>query len=420
MGFKQEFIDFWKPGWKHPDPKMRVRTVSRMTSKVVLMDVYEHDEDATVRATVVSRLKDQALLTGIAKNDKSASVRLSAVERIADQAVLADLAKNDESASVRLSAVERITDQALLADLAKNAKHEEVRLFVLIGGGDINPVSDASYSILRGLASGSDAAQGLQKQYVLNTGLSLEVKTKHTDIKLRLIPPGSFTMGSLSSEDERRYDETPHPVMLTRPYYCGKFAVTQGQWKQVMGNNPSKFTGAGDNAPVENVSWEDCQKFLTQLCKLEGVPEGTYRLLTEAQWEYACRAGTSTAFCYGESLDSSQANFDGNYPYNASKGKDREKPIPVGNFKPNAFGLYDMHGNVREWCNDWYGAYPGGSETDPTGASSSSDRVYRGGSWYNGARHCRSAHRLWDGPSDRDDALGFRLARITPVKSERQ
>jgi formylglycine-generating enzyme required for sulfatase activity len=393
MGFKQEFINFWKPGWKHPDPKMRVRTVSRMTSKVVLMDVYEHDEDASVRATVASRLKDQALLTGIAENDQDYSVRLSAVERI--------------------------TDQALLAYLAKNTKHEEVRLFVLFGGEDINPVSDASYSILSGLASGSDAAQDMQKQYVGNSGSLLEVETKHTGIKLRLIPPGSFTMGSPSSEDYRRGYETPHPVTLTRPYYCGKFAVSQGQWKQVMGNNPSKFTEAGDNAPVEQVSWKDCQKFLTKLCKLEGVPKGTYRLLTEAQWEYACRAGTSMAFCYGDSLDSSQANFDGNYPYNASEGTYSEKTIPVGNFKPNAFGLYDMHGNVYEWCNDWYGTYPGGRETDPTGASSGSSRVCRGGSWNGNARNCRSAGRGRSWPSNRGSFLGFRLLRATPVNSER-
>jgi len=241
------------------------------------------------------------------------------------------------------------------------------------------------------------------------------VESKKVGIKLRLIPPGTFTMGSPSSEEKRGSGETQHRVTLTKPFYCGKFEVTQGQWKRIMGSNPSKFTSAGTDAPVEQVSWDDCQKFLTKLCELEGVPQGTYRLLTEAQWEYACRAGTSTAFCYGDSLNSSQANFDGNNPYNSSKGTYRKTTVSVGSFKPNAFGLFDMIGNVYEWCHDWYGTYPGGSLTDPTGASSGWDRVRRGGCWLNGAGGCRSADRGGDAPSDRYDALGFRLARATPV-----
>jgi formylglycine-generating enzyme required for sulfatase activity len=268
---------------------------------------------------------------------------------------------------------------------------------------DLIVVRDAQYASLSGLASGSRTAQALQKEWSSKLGLPLEVETKKTGIKLRLIPPGTFSMGRPFSKDKRDSDETQHRVTLTKAFYCGKFEITQGQWKYVMCVNPSQFTSAGDNAPVEQVSWDDCQKFLNKLCALEGVPRGTYRLLTEAQWEYACRAGTSTAFCcYG------RASFDGN--------NYRRKTISVGSFKSNAWGLYDMHGNVWEWCNDWYGTYLSGSVTDPTGTSSSSFRVYRGGSWRNYARDCRSAIRGRNTPSYRGNGLGFRFLRAIPVK----
>jgi formylglycine-generating enzyme required for sulfatase activity len=222
-------------------------------------------------------------------------------------------------------------------------------------------------------------------------------------------------MGSPVGENGRDDDETLHQVTLTQPFYCGKFAVTQRQWKRVMGNNPSKFTRVGEDAPVEQVSWKDCKDFLQKLCKLEGVPQGTYRLLTEAEWEYACRAGTSTAFCYGDSLNSSQANFNGHYPYNSSKEIYRKKTTVAGGFEPNAFGLYDMHGNVWEWCNDRYETLPKSSETDPAGALSGSGRVIRGGGCGSLGGDCRSADRSWDAPSYRYFRLGFRLARVTPV-----
>ncbi len=450
MGLREFMINLFRPGWKHPDPQERIRSVSRMSSNIVLMDVYEHDEDATVRAAVVSRLKDQELLTNIAendkdyivrkaaylsmskndlikltnqayiadvaKNDKDCAVRYAAVRKLTDQTVLVDIAKNDKERRVRYDAVRKLTDQTVLVDIAKNDEDSSMReaAFAVLGW-DLAPVEDALYASLTGLASGSDTAQELQKQCVLNTGLPLEAETKQAGIKLRLVPPGTFMMGSPVGENGRDDDETLHQVTLTQPFYCGKFAVTQRQWKRVMGNNPSKFTRVGEDAPVEQVSWKDCKDFLQKLCKLEGVPQGTYRLLTEAEWEYACRAGTSTAFCYGDSLNSSQANFNGYLPYNASKGIWREKTTAAGSFKPNAFGLYDMHGNVREWCNDWYGSLSSSIETDPVGTSSGLHRANRGGYWRSRARFCRSADRFWDWPSYRDYSLGIRLARITPV-----
>ena len=227
------------------------------------------------------------------------------------------------------------------------------------------------------------------------------------------ISAGTFMMGSPTSEKDRDADETQHKVTISKDFYLGKYEVTQGQWKAVMGNNPSRFSSCGDDCPVEQVSWDDVQEFIK---KLNAKDSGTYRLPTEAEWEYAARAGTTTPFGIGDgnNLSSSQANFDGNYPYgNAAKGKYLEKTVSVGSYSPNAWGLYDMHGNVWEWCADWYGAYSSSAQTDPTGASSGSIRVIRGGSWFNNGRDLRSAYRYYDyAPSVRFNIIGFRLLRM--------
>jgi formylglycine-generating enzyme required for sulfatase activity len=235
-------------------------------------------------------------------------------------------------------------------------------------------------------------------------------------IEMIWIAPGSFQMGSPTSESGRSGDEAQHRVTLAKGYWLGKYEVTQGQWQAVMGSNPSSFKNAGSNAPVENVSWEDAQAFCKKLTDRERaagrLPAGyEYSLPTEAQWEYACRAGTTGTFSYGNDLDSSMANFDGNYPYgNGRKGQYRQTTVAVGSFRPNAWGLYDMHGNVWEWCNDWYGDYPSGAVTDPTGPVGASSRVFRGGCWDYSATSCRSANRGNGDPGGRYNILGFRLA----------
>jgi formylglycine-generating enzyme required for sulfatase activity len=220
-------------------------------------------------------------------------------------------------------------------------------------------------------------------------------------VEFVLIRAGEFQMGAPDGDK----DEQPvHTVRISKPFYLGKYEVTQAQWQAVMGGNPSRFTG--DPArPVENVSWEDVQEFMRRLnTKESGV---TYRLPTEAEWEYAARAGTTTAYGFGN--DKGQLS---QYAwYGDTSGSQTH---PVGKLKPNAWGLYDMHGNVWEWVQDWYGPYTADTAVDPAGPSSGSFRVDRGGSWGGDAGYCRSAARRYWPPGGRGDFLGFRLLRIVP------
>ena len=219
---------------------------------------------------------------------------------------------------------------------------------------------------------------------------------KGINLEMVLIPAGKFMMGSPVSEKGHRKDETQHEVTLTKPFYMGKYEVTQEQWETIMGDNPSKIKS--EKLPVTNVSWLDCQEFIK---KLNAETNGEYRLPTEAEWEYACRAGTSTAFSYGDSITKSDANIYG------ATVKD------VGWYKPNAFGLYDMHGNVWEWCEDWYGVYPAGSVIDPKGSAMGEDRVLRGGSFYDFTSNVYSSLRNYIRPTDKSfKTVGFRLARV--------
>jgi formylglycine-generating enzyme required for sulfatase activity len=211
------------------------------------------------------------------------------------------------------------------------------------------------------------------------------------------VPAGTFLMGSPAEEEHRRHDEPQHPVTLTRGFHLATRPVTQAQWRAVMGTDPSMFRG--DEHPVENVSWDDCQEFCRRLGEKHG---GRYRLPTEAEWEYACRAGTAGPFHFGTTLTPGQANFDGRDGHGGTT-------TPVGSFPANAWGLHDMHGNVHEWCADWYADYPAGHADDPAGPGTGDARVLRGGSWFSAPWYCRSAYRHWADPATRAGPLGFRL-----------
>ena len=221
-----------------------------------------------------------------------------------------------------------------------------------------------------------------------------------------LIPTGTFVMGSLEKEG-RSDDEMPlHQVTISKPFYMGKYEVTQAQWVRLMGSNPSNFKG--DDLPVENVSWNDCVAFCRKLTEREQAagrlkPDQQYRLPSEAEWEYACRAGTTTRFYTGDTeSDLAQAGW--------YVGNSKSMTHPVGQNQPNAYGLYDMHGNVCEWCADWYGPYSSESVIDPVGQASGSFRVVRGGSWGSGAGDGRSADRGNYAPAYGWYAVGFRLS----------
>lgn len=238
--------------------------------------------------------------------------------------------------------------------------------------------------------------------------------TNSIGMKLVLIPKGTFQMGSPESEEGHRKNEVQHDVVISKDYYLGTFEVTQAQYEKVMGGNPSGFQGdkvKGDSSshPVEQVSWEDAVEFCKKLSDfpVEKKAGRVYRLPTEAEWEYACRAGINTAFSFGDEPGSLGASAW----FTSNSG---DQTHPVGEKKPNAWGLYDMHGNVWEWCSDWSIEFPRGAVSDPAGAGKGSDRVSRGGGWGSGALQCRSAIRGDSAPSRRSDYLGFRVVLSSP------
>ena len=229
------------------------------------------------------------------------------------------------------------------------------------------------------------------------------------------IAPGTFLMGSPEYEPGRNHDEFHHEVTLSRPFFMQSTPVTQRQCKAVMGTEPSSFKDRGadgsvteEDCPVVGISWHECQVFIQ---KLNAVGECTYRLPTEAEWEYACRAGTETPLAGGEITElycRHDPFLDAMGWYCGNAGR---RTHPVAGKNANAWGLYDMHGNVSEWCQDWYGDYPPGAQTDPHGPPSGRGRVIRGGSWFSNAKNCRSACRFYWAPNSRSDFIGFRLVK---------
>ncbi|MBE9231328.1 formylglycine-generating enzyme family protein [Cuspidothrix issatschenkoi LEGE 03284] len=260
---------------------------------------------------------------------------------------------------------------------------------------------------------------GQAQQFIedLGNGIKLEMVA---------IPGGTFIMGSPENELERSEDESPQHEVTVQPFLLGKYPITQAQWQAVaalpqvnqeLKPNPSIFKGDGSTSltnhrPVESVSWHDAVEFCNRLSNYTKRP---YRLPSEAEWEYACRAGTNTPFHFGETITTDLANYDGNFTYgNGTKGVDRKETTEVGSFKiANEFGLYDMHGNVWEWCqDDWHNSYEG-APTDGSAwisdESNSDTKVLRGGSWFGNPVLCRSACRLYSDAGFDLNYLGFRV-----------
>ena len=251
-----------------------------------------------------------------------------------------------------------------------------------------------------------------------NFGQYADLSVKGVVQRLRWIEPGTFMMGSPESEKERRDNETQREVMLTRGFWMADTAVTQALWQVVMGNNPGYFKG--EQLPVESINWNDCQQFLRQLNETDSGLQA--RLPWAAEWEYACRAGTTTPFSFGENITPDQVNYNGGYPYDGGKkGKYRTQTVAVKSLPHNKYALYEMHGNVWEWCQDKYqddpgsdhqtDLWPGGNQpAEQVGQQSSAKRVLRGGSWFLQGGNCRSAFRRWYGPDFRNGSIGLRLS----------
>jgi formylglycine-generating enzyme required for sulfatase activity len=236
--------------------------------------------------------------------------------------------------------------------------------------------------------------------------------TNSIGLKLVRIPSGPFLMGSPTSEEDHGDQEHQHPVVINRPFYLGVYEVTQAQYLKIMLANPSQYREdkegkkGGPNYPVESVTWHEARTFCALLSTRpeEKAAGRVYRLPTEEEWEYACRAGTTTPFSYGASLSSFQANFNGNVPYGgAQKGPNTGQTVPVGSYLPNAWGLFDMHGNVYEWCADKH------PQTE--------QYALRGGSYLSTGTLCRSARRFWFAPDQRHSTCGFRVACDVQVKA---
>jgi formylglycine-generating enzyme required for sulfatase activity len=246
--------------------------------------------------------------------------------------------------------------------------------------------------VLKASVDRSIVTDAFLAEQITSVALPWRVCDRVTGIEMVLIPPGKYMRGALPGDDEANEDERPsHEVTVTKPFYLGVYPVTQRQWTKAVSSDPSEFKG--QDLPVETVSWTDVDQYLQAAKGL--------RLLTEAEWEYACRAGSSRAR-YGELND---------IAWHA--GNSRGSTHPVGGQRSNSFGLHDMLGNVMEWCSDWYGAYPRGHLVDPTGPASGSNRICRGGAWGYSGKSCRASSRLGVSPSSRGRLLGFRVVRAT-------
>ena len=256
------------------------------------------------------------------------------------------------------------------------------------------------------LADGSQLAADTQIDYARRNLLPVEV-VNTVGIEMRLIPPGTFLMGSPETETGRGTDEPAHVRAIQAPFYIGTTEITQGQWETVMASksNPSWYKSYGNAYPVEEVTWDMCVAFCEQLGKLEGLPPGTYRLPDEHEWEYACRAGTQTRFCCGDSWRTLRLFAD--FKETSTRGTS-----PVGRLRPNAWGLHDMHGNVWEWCGDLFYDYQRPTNIDLQ------KRIIRGGHWHLTANDCRAASRYRLPPDSHGNVCGFRIVRdLTDVQN---
>jgi formylglycine-generating enzyme required for sulfatase activity len=368
------------------------------STAAIVAEIAEREKEIIALDAQIKGMKKR-LGTAVARSDDSLEAMFAMVKKKEEQQKRIEemkRARDLEEAKIH-AAIERV----------KREKKEKVMAEVK---GDINKYEEIISSPF-GKDMKASAWNALAAKYTEETdglepgdtdGLFLRVAGLNSiGMEFVEIPAGSFMMGSPSDEKGSDKDEKQHRVNLTRAFYMQTTEVTQAQWKKVMGSNPSHFNKCGDNCPVDSVSWNDCQDFIRRLNQKERTDK--YRLPTEAEWEYAARAGSTARYCFGD-----DKNRLGQYAwYNESAGG---KTHTVASKNPNAWGLYDMHGNVWEWCEDWYGNYPSYSITNPRGPLSGSCRVSRGGCLADQPENCHTADRDLKNPNFKNNSLGFRLA----------
>ena len=332
-------------------------------------------------------------------HDSEPSVRKAAVQAMLHQGawggeqIINGL--RDPDSTVREVAAQLLWESPATEETLRNALKDD-DAFVREAAAEVfrirglNGADRSTHMAAAGSSSKPEPPQGGTAQVEPPNGLNLDLGGGVT-MKLALIPAGKFMMGEV---------EHQHEVTLSKPFYMGVTEVTQAQYEAIMGTNPSHFKGATN--PVDRVSWDDATEFCK---KLSEKTRRAVRLPTEAEWEYACRAGSKTRFCFGDA----EEGFEDYGWYGANSGNTTH---PVGQKKPNAWGLYDMHGNVWEWCSDWYGEYAAGQAADPTGPAKGEDRVLRGGCWGDGPQACRLARRNWSGPDGRYGNFGLRVVVV--------
>ena len=348
---------------------------------------------------------DDALLSKHAAESRDAAKKLSAEAET--KAAAGDVTLAISRYRMEVKVLKEASAKALTAENTTKAAPVVSRLETAMAGSDKFTAEDTLAELEKLIPSDSRMPGFREKVTAMPGPKKIETYDLGGGVKLEmiLIRPGSFMMGSDKGEEN---EKPVHKVKITKPFYMGKFEVTQAQYQAVMGSNPSSFKGEG-NLPVETVSWDDCQTFLKKLN--EKIPGKDFRLPTEAEWEFACRAGSTTEYCFGDS-----ENNLGEYAWCTSNAG--QKTRPVGGKKPNAWGLYDMHGNVWEWCNDYFGDkyYESSPAEDPKGADSGALRVLRGGSCYFKPLSCRSSIRNIYGPTRRYNGYGFRVLCSSSVR----
>jgi formylglycine-generating enzyme required for sulfatase activity len=385
-------------------------------------DSFSAEEKDTVKALYPLREKLDRLLKEDAERFRKAVEKSGDSVQKTDTVVLL-ATRFEEELDLKLAAAEAgLKPDDLARALRRSARLGRVLAPLRVGGTvKRDTFVEAFRDVVRDLGLGTLLSP--------SAGVLAKALTNSIGMKLVLIPAGTFKMGAPPDEKERYADEQQHEVRITRDFHLGVFEVTQKQFRAVMGKNPSHFSRDGrgkeevkglntDDFPVENVSWDEAVGFCEKLSALAKEKDAgrSYRLPTEAEWEYACRGGEPTsAFHLGNSLSSGDANFDGNQPSGeAERGEYLERTCKVGSYKPNAFGLFDMHGNVSEWCADWYARdyYRKSPKVDPGGPADGTLRVTRGGGWSSTGRDCRSAFRRGNNPGDRAIGVGFRVALV--------